>query len=294
MAESECSRSPWPDEPPGWWGYRESPSNPLSLIELIASEMLDARVAAFLWIAVEHHATVIVAAPEPRAGKTTLLTALLDLIPPNTTRRYLRGWYERFEFVDQDDPARTYLLCNEISSHLPIYLWGRGVRRLFELLQNGFAMATTVHAGGAREVLDLFRGFPLEVPEPHLASIDLVLTLGVGLGSRGPVRRLMRMEAPLPADGRLGIQVLAERMTPLSPLVSNPAALVRLLAERFGIERRAASAELARRERVLLHWLAQGITSREAVRQAVAAYRQRAIEKDAGAAPRGGDAQAGA
>jgi len=66
---------------------------------------------------------------------------------------------------------------------------------------------------------------------------------------------------------------MADGIPPLSPRVSIPAGLVRLLAERFGIERRAASAELARRERVLLHWLAQGITSREAVRQAVAAYR---------------------
>jgi hypothetical protein len=294
VTEHQFSRSPWPDEPPGWWGYGESPSNPPSLTQLIARGTLDARVAAFLWIALEHHATLIVAAPEPRAGKTTLLTALLDLIPPETTRRYLRGWYERFDFVEQDDPARTYLLCNEISSHLPIYLWGRGVRRLFELLQDGFAMATTVHAAGAGEVLALFRGFPLEVPEPHLASIDLVLTLGMGLEPRGMVRRLMRMETLVPADGHLDVQVLAERVTPLSPIVSKPAALVRVLTERFGLDGKLASAELARRERVLLRWLAQGITGRDAVRRAVAAYRQRATLKNAPAACTGADNEPGA
>ncbi len=284
MTENEPVRSPWPDEPPGWWGYGEPPADSLSIVQLIAHETLDTRVAAFLWIAVERHASVVVAAAEPRAGKTTLLTALIDLLPPETTRRYLRGWYERFDFAEQDDPAHTYLLCNEISSHLPIYLWGRGVRRLFELAHRGFALATTVHAAGARDVLALFRAFPLEVPEPYLASIDLVLTLGTGLGPRGLVRRLMRVEAPILVDGRLDIEVLAERATPLSPLDSAPATLVRMLSTRLGLERRVASAELARRERALHRWLANGSTSREAVRRAVATFRQRVTHTDTPAA----------
>jgi len=275
----QSSQSPWPTEPPAsWWGYREPPTEPLSLVRLIANQTLDCRIAAFLWIAMEHHASVIVAGAEPRAGKTTLLTALLDLLPPEMTRRYLRGCYERFDFAERDDPAQTYLLCNEISSHLPIYLWGRGVRRLFELADQGFALATTVHAAGARDALALFRSFPLDVPDQHLAAIDLVLTVGRGAGPRGTVYRLLRIETPVLIDGRLDVTVLAERATLLSSLVVTPGALIQLLSERLGLEHRRASSELARRERVLLRWLACGTTGREAVREAVRAFRQATVQ----------------
>jgi hypothetical protein len=275
VTEDEPGRPTWPEEPPpGWWGYREPPAEPLSLVQLIAHQTLDSRIAAFLWIAVERHASVVVAAAEPQAGKTTVLTALLDLLPPEITRRYLRGWYERFDFIERDDPAQTYLLCNEISSHLPIYLWGRGVRRLFELAYQGFGLATTIHAAGARDALALFRSFPLEVPDRHLTAIDLVLTVGRGVGPRGRVYRLLRIETPVLIHGRLDVAVLAERETLLSPLVSTPATLVQVLSERLGLERRLASSELARRERMLLRWLSRGTTSRDAVREAVAAFRQ--------------------
>lgn len=280
MPGHEFARASWRDEPAGWWGYREPPARPLSLVQLITNQTLDYRTAAFLWLAMEHRPTVVVAAPQPGAGKTTFLSALLDLVPDHVARRYLRGWYERFDFIDQDEPERTYLLCNEISSHLPIYLWGTGVRRLFELVQRGYALATTVHAASAEDVLALFREFPLQVPDSALTAIDLVLTLGMGVDPYGTLRRLVRVEVLSATGGRVTAQVVAERETLRSPLVARPGALVHALAERFAMDRARASAELARRERVLHQWVARGLIDRQAVREAARAYRRQTTTSD--------------
>ena len=261
-------------EPMEWWGYRPVPEHTLSLVTLVANQTLTARVAAFLWLAMEQRPTVIVAAREPQAGKTTLLTALLDCVPPEITRYYLRGWYERFEFAETADPTRTYLLCNEISSHLPIYLWGRGVRRAFALLRQGHALATTVHAASAEEVRALFTRYPLEVPETDLAAIDLIISLGLGWDTQGLLRRVMRVETFTCRDGTLEPTVLAHRATLRSPLQSDPAALVDFLASRFSLDPTLVRRALARRERLLSRWVATGPYDRAAVRQAFAVERE--------------------
>ncbi|HET9017148.1 MAG TPA: type II secretion system protein E [Thermomicrobiaceae bacterium] len=260
------------DEPFGWWGYRADRPVPLSVVELIARGSLDARLAGFLWLALERRASVVVAARPPEAGKTTTLTALLDFLPVSVRPIYLRGWYERFEFLDETTPEQAYLLCNEISSHLPTYLWGRGVRRLFAAMRDGYGMATTVHAGGAAEVVDLLAAYPLEVPPELIRGIDLVLTLGVGLGPGGPVRRVMRLERIGSGDGWPVPETIAARDVLLGALDAPAGRLTGVLVERFGLEPAAAIAELAGREHFLERLRDRGVRSVEAVRRELRAW----------------------
>ena len=257
------------DEPFGWWGYRAELPKPLSVVELITRGSLDARTAAFLWLALEQRASLAVAARPPEAGKTTTLTALLDFLPPAVQPVYLRGWYERFDFLDETTPEQSYLLCNEISSHLPTYLWGRGVRRLFEAMRDGYGMATTVHASGAAEVVSLLAAYPLEVPLDLICAIDLVLTLGVGLGPSGLVHRLMRLELIGPGDAWPVLETIAARDVLLGPLEAPAGRLIGVLVERFGLDPDQAIAELAGRERYLERLRDRGVLTVDAVRRAI-------------------------
>jgi len=256
-----------------------SPGDGLSLVDLVRLGSLDSATAAFLWLALEHRASVIVAAREHGAGKTTLLTALVDLLPEGTTRYYLRGWYERFAFVEVLDRDRSYLLVNEISDHLPIYLWGKGVRRLFGLLAEGWKLGATVHAAGAEEVFALLRGFPLEVPEASLRPIDLVVTLSMGVTSEGLLRRVVRVESVRPQGRELMTRVLAVRETIRSPLAVYPAAFLATAEERFGIPVDLASRELAWRQRRIARWVAEGVAGQRAFRALLAQYRPNATEE---------------
>ena len=141
------------DVPVGWWGWNWEPPVPMSVTQLLAAGNFDARTAALCWLVLEGHGSVIIAAEQPHSGKTTTLTALLDLMPRTVRRVFVRGWAETFDYVRQTEPRSTLLLANELSSHLPVYLWGPKAIEVFRTLRRGYALATTMHADSADEAV---------------------------------------------------------------------------------------------------------------------------------------------
>ncbi|MEO6457115.1 MAG: hypothetical protein ABIO92_02410 [Chloroflexia bacterium] len=179
------------EEPFGWWGWHWQPPVPLSIMQIIEAGSADTELIALLWAMLSRRASVIVAAEPPMAGKTTTLTALLDLVPPDTKRIYLRGHYETFDFAREEstDPAHTYILANEMSDHLAVYLWGSRIYKTFELLNQGYAIGSTMHASEVDDVIAILNSDPLKVPPRWIAQLTLVINLYVS-GTYGPsVRR---------------------------------------------------------------------------------------------------------
>jgi type IV secretory pathway ATPase VirB11/archaellum biosynthesis ATPase len=165
--------------------------------------VLSADLAALLAELVARRASIVVAAGPSGAGKTTLLTALLDALPPETRRVYLRGCYEPFDFLAATEPGRTALLVNEISGHLPIYLWGPGVRRLLEARQAGYQFAATAHATGLDDFVAGLAGYPLRLPADLLAGIDLLVLLAAWRVPAG-IRRVVHSVVTLSEPARPG------------------------------------------------------------------------------------------
>jgi len=130
-----------------------------------------------LWLAMERGASVIVASLPPGAGKTAILTALLAFTPPETVAYFTKGVGETFDLPPLADSHFTYLLINELSDHLPVYTWGPYARRAFELLAQGYRLASTMHAATPLEVVEQLRG--IGIPDEHLAHLDLLITLQV-------------------------------------------------------------------------------------------------------------------
>lgn len=261
-----------PGLPSNWWGYRQEPPNPLSITRLVDLGTLDACTAAFLWLAMEAKASIFVVAEPSNVGKTTFLTALLDFLPEQVSRIYLRGWYERFDFLTEGRPAESYLLCNEISSHLPIYLWGRGVRRMFDALHAGFSLATTAHAAGADGVIDLLTAYPLEIPGQLILDIDFVITLAVARGSSGPLRRLLRIEEIVDNGGHPSGAIVVEREGTLGPLDAPAGRYLRILTRRFGHSPTTVTTDLARRQHFIQRLVSDNVFRADDVRRAIRAY----------------------
>lgn len=261
--------------PFGWWGYHWTPPEPRSLLWLIERGALDLRLAAFLSLAIEARASMIVVAEPHEAGKTTLLTALLDFLPDAMQPVYLRGWYERFSFLDTLPPEFAYVLCNEISAHLPTYLWGRGVRRVFEAAHAGYPLATTMHATGAEDAFNQLASYPLDVPVDQLAAIDLVITIGVGYVSNKLLRRVVRVEHVLPGDDQPATQTIATREPLRADLDYQLGRLIGTLTSLTGESDDRAAARLATRVRTLEHWLAAGLAGTPSLQPAIAEARQR-------------------
>ncbi len=185
------------------WHYESD--RPLSVPQLIALGSLDARTGALLWMLIEHHTSYIISGPTdpmPGVGKTTTLNAMLDFLPDGTALVYTSGMFERFHFLELDEiqPATTLVLCNEVSDHLRIYMWGRVARRFLDLPSEGYAIATSMHADTLDEVLDALMG-DLHLSAQQVSRLGVIVNIGL-VGRIWPPRRrflsahLLLPEAP--------------------------------------------------------------------------------------------------
>ncbi|HEX4203750.1 MAG TPA: hypothetical protein VHZ51_06060 [Ktedonobacteraceae bacterium] len=173
-----------------YWHYESR--HQLSIAQIIALRSVDVETAALIWLLLEHGASLTVAGPtdpQPGVGKTTTLNALLQFLPEGSALAYMSGMYEDFSFtrLPDVDPATTYALCNEVSDHLPIYMWGRVARRFLSLPGQGYHVATSVHADTIDDVLAMFR-HDLRLRPEDMRKLGVVVNIGLAGYSR-PVRR---------------------------------------------------------------------------------------------------------
>jgi hypothetical protein len=173
-----------------YWHYDSR--RPLSMAQIIALKSVDAETAALTWILLEHGASLTVAGPtdpQPGIGKTTTLNALLQFLPEGTALAYMSGMYEKFAFTQLPDidPATTYALCNEVSDHLHIYMWGRVARRYLTLPAQGYHIATSVHADTIDDVISMYHD-DLRLSAEDVRRLGLVINIGL-VGRLYPPRR---------------------------------------------------------------------------------------------------------
>ena len=251
-------------EPRVWWGPVWADPTPRTVVDLVAAETLTPEVAGLVWALVARRASVAVVAGPSGAGKTTLLTALLDLLPPGTRRVYVRGGYEPFDFLGDPSvvPSESALLVNELSPHLPIYLWGPPVRRVLRLRRSGFALYATAHADDAAGLVRLIAGPPLRVPAVEVAAFDLVVGLAATIGPRGDVRREVAGVWALGQTAAGGVTVDALTGGPGGGPLAGGMAVASAMAERLCPDIRTTPAllekEVAARAAMLVALAARG------------------------------------
>ncbi len=189
--------------PEGWWGYSWVPPNPMSAVELIGTPAIDSRLMATLWALVSRRRGVMLSSEAPHAGKTTTLSALVDFLPDDTTGIFVRGWWEDYEWVDQVPAGTGYLLINEMSDHLPIYVWGRAARGALMLAGKGWGLGATMHADSLPEALHSLRTH-LGATDADLAGLTVYLQYSAYLTPAGMYRRVEEAwHLRLDADGAL-------------------------------------------------------------------------------------------
>jgi energy-coupling factor transporter ATP-binding protein EcfA2 len=166
-------------EPFFWWGPGWGSPASLSIGDLLRNGTLDVATAAILWAALDRRSSIVVIGGPSGLGKSTLLSALIDLLPSGTRRLFLRGCFETFAFLSDPavDPNRSALLINEISPHLPVYLWGPAVERAVDAGPLGFTLLATAHADSVSEFVASLTGSPLRIPAPKLGVFELVVVL---------------------------------------------------------------------------------------------------------------------
>ncbi len=266
------------DMPIGWWGWNWEPPVPMSITEILQAGNMDPRTAAVCGMAIEAHSSLLIAAEQPHSGKTTTLTALLDFLPNATRRIFVRGWAETFDFIGQTRPADTILLANELSSHLPVYLWGPKAVRVFEMLRRGYALGSTLHADSANEALAQLVG-ELGVDRSDLARVHLLMVMRIyGTAHGGYARRVVSLDRLVPNDGSVATIPLVTHDPDADTFTHDDDAELALLQTlRPGVDRGSLADELDARDAFLADLVARGYRAIPEVRAALASYRRESI-----------------
>lgn len=260
------------NDPGPWWGM--SSPTPQSMVDLIAADTISPEAAGALWWAVERGASVLVAAGPQGAGKTTTASALFSFLPDNARAYVTSGPADELDLPTGESPV--YLLINELSNHVPIYLFGPAARRAFALLRDGVRMIGTLHADSALEAIAVLeRG--LGIPPADIALVDLVIVLRVRRGIAGPERRIV--EVSLVEDEADGPQITtvatwdsrADALTIL-PAPAGTAAL----AAWAGVPASVAEREVEDRTRFLVSTGRRGVHTRDDITAAVRHFRRTA------------------
>jgi hypothetical protein len=287
--------------PEGWWGYHWSLPQPMSVVEIVESGSLDQRLMAALWAVVSRRRGVMLSSEAPMAGKTTTLSSLVDLLPEGTVGVFLRGWRRDLVWTDELGPDRAYMLINEMSDHLPIYVWGPNALGALQLAGSGYGLGGTMHADTLDEALATLRR-ELGATDADLAGMTIYLQFSAYRTPSGMYRRCeeawhLRTDASgvlapvrlaaieggrspsltgaqrypvpptLPNDGGRGAR----------PLVHDPAAYA-VLAASLGLSPEELEDELASRAAFLAGLAERGICDPPAVASALTEYRSLPVE----------------
>jgi len=171
--------------------------NPWTIVGLVKTlNTMNVDIAALLWFAVEYDLNVLVAGGSG-SGKTTLLNAICNLIPPSlhvlsieTVREiYIprsRAW-NWLSLVSRDEVNQEHLdTANLISVSLKMrperIVLGEAVRQedirsLFQSMQIGHPVYSTMHATSSNELLLRVMDPAYQIPRTDINSIDLVLVM---------------------------------------------------------------------------------------------------------------------
>ena len=261
----------------------------MSIVEIVDAGTLHPRIAALLWLVIEARRSILLASEPPMSGKTTVLSALVAFLAVDTQPVFVRGLSETFDYAKSVDPDKGYLLVNELSSHLPVYLWGAKATRMFRTLAQGFGLGTTMHADDVGEVLAQLRG-ELDLTDDDLGRIDVIGIMRTLVGETA-----ITGHDDVPPELRFGRDAIRRRLVALH-LVSRTAAGIETphlcvwdigadehrlsldphleeLARRTGRSVTALCDALLQRETFLTQLSERGARRPSVVRDAIAAYR---------------------
>ena len=250
------------------------PAERLSILDIVNFGTLDLRLASILWMMMERRASVLVVAGPNMAGKSTLLSALLDFLRPEVSQIYLDGVAEEFTFLERAVPTNTYMVASEINMY-GFYLWGKEARKVFELLSHGYALGSTMHARTVVEAVGILH-FALGLPLSLIVNLDAVITLRM-IGSwrydTEPKRLVHTVGLIGPGKDGLSIEVIASRSSVGSELdYVSERKLYATLAKRLKIKYDQVAPEIRLKERFLADLLKNNVHSRDEFREAIVEF----------------------
>ena len=174
-----------------WNPWAGTPENyRLSIADLVANGTLDAEIAGTLWAAVDEQLSFLTVAMPRGAGKTTVASAVLGLRQPHVPLHPILA--EPAELTGLREARHGgYIVVGELSPYgMPSYIWGPPVRAVFDTLQHGYSLQTSLHATGVGAAMHVVTG-ENQVTDEAASHLKLVVYIDAARGADGrPLRRV--------------------------------------------------------------------------------------------------------
>lgn len=161
----------------------------LSVVDLIEAGTMTRDLAAYALAVIRKGCSFLVGAAPGGAGKTTVMGALLNLVPRGM-RLVAADSMAAMEAAFATGASRVCYVCHEISpGGYYAYLWGSELRRYFDLADAGHMLATNLHADTVEQARDQICA-QNHVPDRLFRRINLAIFLSVESEGGRPARRI--------------------------------------------------------------------------------------------------------
>lgn len=177
----------------------------LSIVDLLKAGTLSAEMAACAMRAMAQGASLLTGARPGGAGKTTLMAALLHLLPPGVRIVTVEHPGLPAEALRRRPEPECYLAHEIGSGHWYGYIWGRAVGDFVRLVEGPRRVASCLHADTLEELRGILSSPPLGVSGEALGRVGLILFMHVRHSRRGLLRRVAAFHE---ADGQGGHRLL--------------------------------------------------------------------------------------
>ncbi|MEO8228186.1 MAG: hypothetical protein ABI628_00340 [Chloroflexota bacterium] len=188
-----------------------STDRPASIVTLLRTRTLDSELGALLWLLLDGGVSLVVAGPgdgtESRAVRSTVLEAMLDLVPSTRRRLPLGGSTEDFAWLDDAealgwvrttpaaptavDAASVVIMAGDLGALPPADTTGDRARLVVRALSRGFGLAATMEAARLEDVLAGLRRRPVQLTDDELTNLGIVVVLDAGAAASGAPPRIV-------------------------------------------------------------------------------------------------------
>jgi len=184
------------------------------------------------------------------------------------------GWVKlagAWDYIDSFSSLKN-LLMNEISDHLPVYSWGPYVQRAFELMADGYSLASTMHADTVDGVVEQLTD-ECDVPEHLIGHLALVAPIHVGASGGRRLRRISEVAVLEPLGGSYDRCTIAQwrPQDDEFDVLATPAQ-INAIARRLRMDDASFLESLGHRERFLDELLRDGADGIDDVQERILAF----------------------
>ncbi len=256
---------------------RKFKPDPFTITDLVSYKSLSPELAAFLWYAVEHRVSILVAGGIA-AGKTTLLNCLSMFIKPDlkvvsiedTPELNLphENWIPaatrtHFGLSTENADVTLFDLLKASLRQRPDYIIVGEIRgteayTLFQAVSTGHLGMSTVHAESVESCVYRLESAPMNIPRTLIAGIDIILVQKRVEINGKPVRKTVSTSEIVGLDPRSG-EILTNEVYKWNPSedtfdFTGRSYIIEKIADKTGITPEQASEEIQRRAKVI-QWM---------------------------------------